>query len=194
MKACIFFFLSLTTAILGNIPNKPIGFIAIKPSYFYPQDSSCRHLYKGGFLPLGEIGFYLPSHFFLSLEGGYFHKKKQIQSFDIRSSSTLTQVPISLCVGYIYPLRSYLDIYLKIGPNGIYTRTAVSIPNLASEKKKYTFGFTLATGTKFYLYKGLYTEIFCNYLYNRKKIHSSNDSFFVYLGGLQIGGSLGYRF
>ena len=194
MKFYCLFLLLCTSALFAEPSQKSIGYVAIKPAYFFPQDSTFKHLYKGGCAALGEIGFYCSSKFFFSLEGAYFHKKKEIQSFDIASRSSITQGPLSLTAGYIHSLYCFWDIYGKIGPNGIYTKTKISIPNIPSEKTKYTPGFTVAAGTKFYFKYGLFTEVFCNYLYNRKKIHDNRDSFVVYLGGVQLGASLGFRY
>jgi hypothetical protein len=190
MKKWFFLFL-LSSSLFAE---KPIGYVAFKPAYFYPQSKVFRHIYSGGFTALGEIGFYLTKNFFLSAEGGYFHKNGKIHSFDITSNSSVTQIPLTLYVGYMYSLKSYWDIYGKIGPNLIHTKTMVHIPNRKVEEKKFSYGASLSIGTKFYVYKGLFTEIFTNYLYNQRKIKNNGDHFSVHLGGWQFGGAIGYRF
>lgn len=193
MRKWSIFFL-LTAGVVSAEPGKPIGFVSFKPSYFYPQDKNFRHLYKGGYLPLGEIGFMLPKRFFLSVEGGCFHKRKRLTSADLTFSTSVTVVPLSLYAGYIFAQGSFWDLYAKAGPNAVYAKTHITVPGLPSNKREWTFGGSFGAGAKFYFYRGFFVELFLNYLYDKKEIHDSGDRFSVYMGGLQAGGGLGYRF
>ena len=193
MKILPIFFLFITVVVFGET-SQPVGFISFKPSYFYPQDKSFRHLYKGGYLSLAGLGFMLPKRFFLSVEAGYFHKSKRMSSFDLNFESSITLVPTSLYLGYIFAQGSFWELYAKVGPNAVYAKTHVFIPGMPSNKREWTFGGSFSLGSKFYVYKGLFVEMFLNYLYDKKEINDHGDRFSVFVGGLQAGGALGYRF
>lgn len=183
-----------TAAAVFAETNQSVGFISFKPSYFYPQDKTFRHLYKGGYLSLAEIGFMLPKRLFLSVESGYFHKTKRLSSFDLDFESSVTLVPTSLYLGYIFAQGCFWDLYAKAGPNAVYAHTHISIPGIPSNKREWTFGGSFGLGSKFYICRGLFVEMFLNYLYDRKEIHDHGGHFSVFIGGLQTGGALGYRF
>jgi hypothetical protein len=191
MKKILFSFILFSTFLFAE---NHTGFIAFKPSYFWPQDHLLRSIYKGGLLPLAEVGAYLWRNSFLSVESGYFYKKTMITSFDVTRPTSITQVPLTLFLGFYCPIKNVCDLYLKIGPNGIFTKTNVQIPNLPSIEKKYTFGATIGGGIKGYLFKGAFLEVFCNYLYNKKKLQNSGEHFSVFFGGIQAGLGIGYRF
>jgi len=181
-------------ALFSVVECKSIATITFKPAYFYPQDSVFRDIYSGGFLPLGEFSIYLSSNAFISVEAGCFHKSTYITSVNITSPTSVTNVPMSCYLGYAFNIMKFWDFYAKIGPNLIYTKTYAEIPGLAKIAKTNSFGGSFALGTKFYVIKGLFIEIFANYLYNKKQIENSGDIFDVYFGGLQVGGGLGWRF
>lgn len=193
MRKCSLFFLLFAATLMGET-TKPSGFISIKPTYFYPQDKVFRHLYHGGFLGLAELGVMINEKFFLSVERGYFYKKETVSSFDIDSASSVTVVPSSIYLGFVFAHGSFWDLYAKAGPNTVYASTHISIPNLSSHKHKWVFGGSFGCGSKLYFYRGCFAEIFLNYLYDKKQITDSGDHFSVYLGGLQTGGALGYQF
>lgn len=193
MRKWLVFFLLFSSALMANA-TKPFGFISLKPGYFTPQDKAFHHLYGGGFLCLAELGFMLNNRLFLSVESGYFHKKKWITSFDIDSASSVTEVPSSLYLGLIFAHGSFWDLYVKAGPNVVWAKTHVAIPGLPSNKREWAFGGSFDIGSKFYFHSGYFAEIFLGYLYDKKKITDSGDHFSVYLGGLQTGGAFGVRF
>jgi hypothetical protein len=170
--------------------------IAFKPSYLWFQDKIARDIYKGGFLPLLEVCYNIRKNFHLWLETGYFYKKTDITSINIRTKTNMTQVPLSVGLNYTFYIYSLLDIYLKIGQNWVYTKTYVDIPNLKRTVIKNGFGITLGFGGKIKLVEGLFLEPFLNYLYDKEYVHDSDSEviFKRYLGGLQIGAGIGYRF
>lgn len=191
-KVLVSFFLLFSAMVYGE--SKPMGFISIKPSYFYPQDHTFRHLYQGGFLPLAEVGFMLKERVFLSAEGGCFYSRNRITSFDSHHESSVTLVPCSLYLGYLLAKNDRWNVYIKAGPNEVYAKTRIHIPNLPTTTQKWTIGGSFGLGSKIYFKKGIFAELFGNYLYDRKNISSRGDHFFVYLGGLQIGGAIGSNF
>jgi hypothetical protein len=170
---------------------------AFKPAYFWPQEKNrYRGIYKGGFIPLVEMGYVAKNGLGPFLEVGYFHKKAHKTSADFRARTKVTQVPLSLGLKYTFCIISCWDFYMKIGPNWLYTKTEVNIPHLKYTVTKNTFGGTFGLGNKIYIFKSLFLELFANYLYDKKKIHDrdSGETFRVYLGGIQAGGGLGVAF
>ena len=186
-----FLFFLIAAGLFGDDPR---GWISLKPSYFYPQDNLFRHLYGDGFLCSAELGYMLGNRCFFTLESGYFHKAETLASFDLKFSSSVTVVPSSLYLGSIIAQGNFWDLYVKAGPNIVYARTHVEIPNLPTNVRKWYVGGSFGCGSKFYFYKGFFLDLFFNYLYDRKKIKASGDRFFVYVGGFQTGGAIGYRF
>lgn len=187
------FFLFISVVVFSE-KTRPLGFVSFKPSYFYPQDKNFRRLYNGGYLTLAELGFVLNKRGFLSMEAGCFHKNERISGIDLHLDSSVMVVPLSLYLGYIVAKGSFWDLYAKAGPNLVYGKTDISIPGLPNVEHKWTFGGSFGCGSKFYFPDGVFIEVFLNYLYDKKKIHDSGDHFSVYVGGLQAGGGLGYRF
>jgi hypothetical protein len=186
--------LSLFLFFFASVHGEPLGFVSLKPSYFYPQDSTFRHLYKGGFLPLAEVGFMLKERVFLSAEGGCFYSRHRIRSFDIYHYSFVMLVPCSLYLGYLFAKGDEWNLYLKIGPNEVYTKTRIHIPNLPTNTVKWTFGGSVGAGSRIMWKNRAFVELFCNYLFDRKNIFSRGSHFFIDLGGLQIGAAIGSNF
>lgn len=170
--------------------------IAFKPAYFCPQSHLYRHLYDGGYLTLFEATYTLFKSFNLFLEAGYFHKRVNVRSADEYVSSTITHIPVSLGINYTLCVSSCLDLFLKVAPNWVYTKTWLDITNLKKNVHKNTFGGTLGTGAIYHISKMFFLELFVNYLYDKKHIHDhlSGESFSRKLGGLQVGGGVGVRF
>ena len=160
--------------------------LTFKPSYFWPQDRVYRNIYKGGFLPLLEL-FYRELGTWLEI--GYFYKRENVDSVDIKEvPTTITQVPLSIGLSYTYSVCSFFDIYGKIGPNWIYTKTWIDIPGLKHTVVEHVFGGTIGIGGKFLLPNRWIIEILVNYLYDRKKIKDSDsyETFRVYLGEYKL--------
>ena len=170
---------------------------AFKPAYFWPQEKvRYRGIYKGGFIPLIETCYIAKNGLGPFLEVGYFRKKAHKTSVDVRARTKVVQVPLSLGLKYTFCITSCLDFYIKMGPNWLYTKTDVNIPGLKRTITKNTFGGTFGLGSKIYIFKYLFLELFTNYLYDKKKNHDrdSGETFRVYLGGIQAGGGLGFSF
>lgn len=191
MKKWILFIL-LSSSSLFSADCSPF-FLTAKAAYFYPQDSTYRKIYGAGFLPLIEGGAFLYRPFFVSAEGGYFWKDGDVKSFDVTCHTSVEQVPLILFLGYRYEM-SCTDFTFKVGPDYIYTKTKVDIPNLQSVEKKSSFGGAVGTAMTFKCSSCLYGELFLDYLYNREKVKNSGTHFFVHLGGIQLGAGIGYRF
>ena len=168
---------------------------AIKGAYFWPQDSTYRDVYgDGGFSPLVEVCYKIYKGLGTWLECGFFYKSDHVTSVDLRAKTNIVQVPLSAGLSYTYPACSFLDIYAKIGPNWMYTKTWVDIPGIQKTVIKNTFGGTFGVGGKFKLSKHWFAELFLNYLYDKKKIKSAEETFSTYVGGIQTGVGIGYSF
>ena len=178
--------------------NEKIGLsISFNPSYFWPQDKTFRDIYKGGFLPLFEVSYVFYKGLGTWLEVGYFHKKEAITIVnEVRATAKIDQVPLSIGLKYTFDVCSYFDIFFKIAPNWVYTKTYIDVPNMKKKTTKNTFGGTFGLGGNFKCKDGWFVKIFLNYLYDSKKIHDqlSNNSYRVHLGGIQTGAGFGYTF
>ena len=169
-------------------------YISFKPAYFYPQDSVFRNVYGSGYITLGEINCKIYRSYYLWIESGFLTKSNSIDrlgsSYDVKAE----QIPISFGLNYLFPRFCKTNIYLKIGPNWLFTRTVDDLPSAGTVNKKWSFGATLGTGAKIHCTSEMFLDVFFNYLYNRKKIHNSNTEFIRYLGGLQVGLGIGWMF
>jgi len=176
--------------------TKNVFTFTFKPSYFWPQSKIYRGIYTGGFLPLIETCYIAKNGVGTFLEVGYFYKKTHKTSLNINSRVEIVQVPLSLGLSYTFYITSFLDFYLKIGPNWVYTKTKVDIPDIKHTVIKNTFGGTFGLGGKIHISKHLFLELFSDYLYDKKKVNDrdSGESVKVYLGGIQAGGGLGIIF
>ena len=170
--------------------------IAAKAAYFRPDGDVYHDLYEGGFSPMLEFTFPLPRWFNIFAEGAYFHKNHHITSADLTVKSDVTSIPVSLGMNVTWCVTSFLDIYIKGGPNWIYTKTWVDIPGLKHVVKRNTFGVTIGGGFKVYVAHCTYLECFVNYMYDRREIHDrdASDTFHRQLGGIQTGVGLGFKF
>lgn len=177
----------------------PVGLsFAFKAGYFWPQEKIYRRIYGGGLMPLFEMCYDIGCcrAFGLFGEVGYFYKSTDVRSEDVKVDTNVTTIPLSIGLSYTFKALSWIDVYFKIGPNYIYTKTWVDIEALKRHIHKNTFGGTFGTGLKFNLCNGAFLEMYANYLYDRKKIHDfvSGLKFKRYLGGIQTGVGLGYKF
>jgi hypothetical protein len=175
----------------------PIVEISYKPAYFFPQDSLFRHIYSGGYITLGQILFYLwEDYITLFIEGGYFKKHGKIVEPDGQVSTKIAQAPITLGFGVNYPVFSNFDLYLNIGPNYLFTKETRHSPYFKPKTIKHSVGGTVEGGIKFSLFKYLVLDLFIDYRFNRKKIHDSRSelTFHRYLGGVDIGMGLGFKY
>jgi len=170
--------------------------LAFKPSYFWPQDHVFRDIHDGGYLSLLEFTYTFYKGLGIFAESGYFYSHSHVTSVDIRASTSVTQVPSTIGLIYAYSIYSFWDIYAKIGPNLLYTKTEINIPGLKHTIHKNTFGGTFGLGTRFKLYESWFIDIFATYLYDHKEVHDydAGVTFRRYLGGIQTGAGLGYRF
>jgi hypothetical protein len=169
--------------------------LAFKPSFFWPQGDNYKHIYGEGFCPLVETTYTIYKWFNVFLEAGYYHKNSDVKSVNLYAHCDVTTIPVSFGLNYTYRPTSYIDLYLKIGPNWVYTKTGVDIPGLKKVVKKNTFGGTFGAGAKFYLSHKCFLELFANYLYDEKEIYDqdANEKFHRQLGGIQAGIGLGIR-
>ena len=179
-------------------PSEKINLsLSFNPSYFWPQDKTFRDIYKDGFLPLFEVSYIFYEGLGTWLEVGYFHKKETITIVDgIRATAKIDQVPLSIGLSYTYDVCSFFDIFFKIAPNWVYTKTYVNVSNMKKTTIKNAFGGTFGLGGSFKFKDGWFIKAFINYLYDKRKIHDqlSNSSYKVYLGGIQTGAGIGYTF
>ena len=167
---------------------------AFKPAYFWPQDKVFRNIYDGGFIALGEMCYDMYYGLNLFFEIGYFYKGDRVTSIEITSDTTVEQIPISLGLNYIIKCNDAFSLYFKVAPHYLYTHTKIYIPNLDESVVKHTFGGTFGFGGKIFVGKGFFLEPFVNYLYDKRKITDSGETFKVWLGGIQAGLGLGFRF
>lgn len=180
----------------GSVKKREMVSIAFKPGYFWMQDKVGRNIYKGGYISLLEVTARLYKGLYAWIESGYFHKRKYFTSANVRTKTTLTHVPVSVGVNYSFYICSWLDCYLKLGPNWVYVKTKLPISNVKKVITKNVFGVTMGTGFKIKFWEYLFVEPFVNYLYDKKTINDSSSStrFKRYLGGIQTGIGIGARF
>lgn len=166
--------------------------IEAKPAYFIPQDPLFRDIYgNGGFIMLGEIGYFINKSVCVSLEGGYFHKHGTLTNVDI--STKITQAPVSLLLKYIFNAEKKFNVYVKLGPNYLYSHEVINYPGFESETK-HTFGATTGLGLVYNFCHGWLIDLFGNYRYDRRSAGNGDLDQSVYLGGFDLGLGLGYRF
>lgn len=177
-------------------PDSDIGLsFAIKGAYFWPESSVFRDIYgDGNFSPLFEVCYNIYKCLGTWMEAGYFYDSGHVQSVNIYAKTKVTQVPLSAGLSCTYSAASFLDLYVKVGPNWMYTKTWTDIPNLKKTVIKNTFGGTFGVGGKFKFCKHGFVELFLNYLYDKKNIKSADGNFTRKLGGIQSGVGLGYAF
>jgi hypothetical protein len=170
-------------------------YLEYKPAYFYPQDKVFRDIYSGGYITLGEIGYFVNCNYFLWLESGYFRKEGTINGIDLNVKSTITQVPLALGLGYAYQIKPRFDMYVKIAPNYLYTNTSQKSPFLEPKISKHTAGVTFGLGGKI-KFSWFLVDLFANYRYDKKTVHDyiSDITFHRYLGGFDFGVGIGGRF
>ena len=187
---------------LSSEPTKqksksPIGLeVEFRPAYFYPQSSTLRKIYSGGYITLAEVSYTFYDNLYVWVEPGYFHKKGTIKEVPSNVSTTITQVPVSAGLGYTYHFLSRFEVSGQIGPNYLYTNTKQHSSYFKHVIAKNTFGATIGISSKCRIYDELLLGVFANYRYDKKEVHDSlsGTNFSVYLGGFDFGASLGYRF
>jgi hypothetical protein len=167
--------------------------ILFNPSYFYQHDKSFRKIYGTGFLPKVEINYNFYNNWSVWVEAAYFSKRGKIKSLDTKTRIYLA--PVALGLKYGHYIREDVNFYLKIAPNLSYFKIRKNMGGIKkSSDKTVVFGGVFGGGIIVELRGGWLVGSFLNYSYNKKKIVVEGRRILNYIGGLDVGGSVGYYF
>jgi hypothetical protein len=110
----------------------------------------------------------------------------------------VTLVPVAAGLKYLFSNADWLDIYLGAGVLGTYLHTKDHSPFVVKSVHKWGVGGIWKLGGLFYLYKGLFLDIFADYSYIKIHFHHTHGGKLVRhtadVSGVSAGGGIGWKF
>ena len=166
----------------------------VKSGYFLFATSKMRDIFDGGFGVQG-CGSY-PVWRWLQIYGsvGFLKQSGKTSSGD---ATSIWELPVDVGLKPVFNLYRSVQYYFAIGPRYFYVHQHNDSPYVDRNIAKNGVGLFVNTGFNFYLFRGLFIDVFGEYSY--QPIHFSPSKTNVYgkssqVGGFLFGGGLGYSF
>ncbi len=167
-----------------------------KVGYFFFTDSSMSEVFNEGGLDLqlsGSYPFYKILNIYVSVE----YLEKSGHSTGAHQKTSLWEIPVSLGLKPIFPITDFMQYYITIGPRYFF----IHVHNRSSDVPKTMTangcGGFVNTGFNFIVDTHFLIDIFAEYSFKTLKFHShqsGTEGLNPQVGGLTIGGGLGYAF
>ena len=178
-------------------PSTPFMKLDFKSGWFRPTSHILREIYHsgGGFYQL-EFDVTVWNGLTVFTEGDYFTRRgKSLGEGD------KTKIHIG---GYSFGLQyntacaSWLDFYVGVGPKFFFFRSIDHNPNVRKYTSKNGVGVVGKSGFYWYLPKNFFIDTFFEYSYCEMHFSGAKNKptipFSLDVGGMSLGGGLGYRF
>jgi hypothetical protein len=191
--------------------------VSLKQGYFVPQSKVLRSIFnccgsKGGYFVEGALRYNvwhtICHDLYIELNGSYFGRKGRslLKTLDSHScpqscecdNRVSFKVPtIGLGLKYFYWFHDRISFFIGGGIKGFFVRIKNDSPYVPPCDNKNTAGGFVSTGLLFDVYKGLFFELFADYLGARLKCPCSDAASLGYklnVGGFAGGLGIGYNF
>lgn len=194
------------------LPSQVKGFWSVQAgaSYFSPASHSIKKTYSAAMVDYQiEVSRTVFCDWDLFFDIDYMTQSGKLPR--LHRSTDLNIVPLSLGMRYYIPV--YTNTWWYVGGGGCYTFTQIhnNTDCLKKNMKKWAFGGVFKTGLKYYLNDSLYANFFVDYFYQHCHLTKSDRRFrnscsfasgsnyvigkdMLNVGGLKIGGALGWAF
>lgn len=174
--------------------------VEMKAGAFFFTDSSLRKIYdKGGVdlqlaatYPLTDLGCDWTLNAYASIE--YFHLNGK--SLNNRQKTSIWASPVNLGLRPTFTLNCKSQYYFALGPRYLNLHQRNHSSYVYKNTSKNTFGFFVNTGIQYFFYKNLLIDLFVEYSYAKIDFHPGSQVYTrnTQVGGITIGGALGYEF
>ena len=189
--------------------------VSLDQGYFVPQAKVLRDIFscsgsKGGYFVEGALRYNAWKCLYLELNSSYFGRKGRALIIPTSSTGSCCNKPcgcgecvdfkmptIGFGLKYYYWFRDYVSLFVGGGIKGFFVRIKNDSPYVAHCNNKNAVGGFVHTGLLFDVYKGLFLELFADYLGARVKCPCDNTSSVTYklnVGGFAGGLGIGYKF
>ena len=189
--------------------------VSLKQGYFVPQEKVLRDIFscsgsKGGYFVEGALRYNVWDELYLELNGSYFGRKGHALIIPTSTSGSCGQhscgcgecvsvkIPtVGFVVKYYWWFRDYVSAFLGGGIKGFFVKIHNDSPYVNQCDNKNAVGGFVHTGLLFDVYKGLFFELFADYLGTRLKCPCADTSSVQYklnVGGFAGGVGIGYKF
>lgn len=214
MKKILITLVCLTA--MGTLSADEHGWmVALKQGYFVPQEKVLRDIFnctgsKGGYFVEGALRYNVWDCLYLELNGSYFGRKGRALIIPTSTTTGCCHEPcgcgecvkfkmptIGLGLKYYWWFRDYVSLFVGGGVKGFFVRIENDSPYVNHCTNKNAAGGFVHTGLLFDAYKGLFFELFADYLGTRIKCpctDSSNLHYKLNVGGFAGGIGIGYKF
>lgn len=173
----------------------------VKLGYFDFSDSKMRDIYDKGGLDIQFCASYplwnLTNCWTLNAYGAieYFHRSGKSLNGD--QATSLWSVPVNIGLKPVYTINENLQCYFAIGPRYFYIHQHNNSSYVDRNKSRIGLGLFVNTGFNYSLCERLVLDIFAEYSYARMHFNSGKSHVYtknIQVGGLTVGGGLGYLF
>ena len=199
--------------IFTNYAHEHGVMLALKQGFFIPQEKTLRTMFdccgsKGGYFVEGALRYNVWDCLYLELNGSYFGRKGRsvISTTDNSSDSCCNECgerisfkmpTIGFGIKYFYWFHDCISFYAGGGIKGFFVNIKNDSDYVPRCDKQNTVGGFIHTGLLFDVYKGLFIELFADYLGAKLKCPRSNADLIGYklnVGGFAGGLGIGYSF
>jgi len=179
----------------------PQPLIEVKGGYFRFSSSKIRQIYDTGGLDVQLCASYpfqnINSRWTLNTYGAveYFHRSGK--SINGNEKTELWSIPINIGLKPVYSINSNTQYYFAIGPRYLYIHQHNDSPYVYKNKSGNGFGIFVNTGFNYAPWDHFVIDIFGEYSYAKINSHSGRAGVYatsMQIGGLTLGGGLGYEF
>ena len=189
--------------------------VSLKQGYFIPQEKVLRDIFsccgsKGGYFVEGALRYNVWDCLYLELNGSYFGRKGRAvistttpdnscckQSCGCGEGVSFKMPTIGLGLKYYWWFHDCISLFVGGGIKGFFVKIKNDSLYVPRCDNKNAVGGFVHTGLLFDVYKGLFIELFADYLGTRLKCPCADTSSIQYklnVGGFAGGLGIGYKF
>ncbi|MDX8430781.1 MAG: hypothetical protein SNF33_03125 [Candidatus Algichlamydia australiensis] len=204
MRKLFFKFFLIFIGLGGTLAAQPV-LIEGSAAYFRPTSSTLRDIYGGHWLNSGlkisgNLPFSQPFFKNLYLFGGFNYLDSEGNSIGGDNKTEIRIIPLSLGLDYIYEVSEGphpIKLFLGAGLRYFFVRVKNEVTFVESRVTKSGMGGVVEGGALYYLDKSVFLRGFIDYSFRSLGIINTRAGVSgkgVEVGGLSIGGALGFEF
>ncbi len=170
--------------------------LEVKAGYYWFADSKMRAVYNNGGIDV-QVALSGRVWSFLHVYGAVEYIGKNGSSLNAHQSTKIQIVPLSLGLKPTFKVADQLDLYFNIGPRYFFVHQHNYSNYVDQNVNENGLGGFIGTGLYVHLNKRLILDGYAEYSYFERKYNSFETNVTghsINLGGLAVGGGLGYSF
>lgn len=164
-------------------------------SYFRPNSSVLRTIYSSAWVKY-DLMLLHPIWENIYATESVSYTMKHGRSLGGHQRTRMWIVPISLGINYLYAWDDF-DFYVGVGPRYFFINIKNNSNFVERHDSKSGLGGFAAAGVNYHFCNGFLFDLFVDYSYKRFDFHKDRERVqreSLQVGGLSIGGGIGYRF